>query len=78
MERIRRSYILSRIADKEKIEIAEKEVDQRIALMAEQHRMTPERLRAELEKRNSIEGLRSDIRADKTLDFLLAEAKVKT
>ena len=78
VERIRRSYILSRIADKEKIEIAEKEVDQRIALMAEQHRMTPERLRAELEKRNSIEGLRSDIRADKTLDFLLAEAKVKT
>ena len=45
----------------------------------EQRRILPvvERLRAEIEKRNGLEGLKSDIRSDKTLARLLEHAKIK-
>jgi trigger factor len=74
--RIKLSYVLSRIADEEKIEVDESEVDQRIVEMAGRYRMTPEKLRAEIDKRNSLERLRSDIRSDKTMDVLLGAAKL--
>jgi len=76
-ERVKLSYILSRIADEEKINTSDGEVSERIKAMALQYRMTPERLTADLEKANGIERLKSDLRGEKTLDFLLENAKIK-
>ena len=76
-ERVRSSYILSRIADEEGIKVEDSEVEARIAEMAQRYGMPPEKFRAEMEKRNSLEGLRSEIRADKTLEFLYENAKIK-
>lgn len=76
-ERVKVSYILSRIADEEKIEVAEAEMDERVEAMAKDYGMTPEKMRAELEKRNGMEALKSDLRAEKTLDTILASARVK-
>jgi trigger factor len=78
VERVKLAYVLTRIAEEEQIGVADEEVEERIRLMAQELRMPPERLRAEIEKRNGIEKLRSDIRADKTLDRLLENAVVKT
>ena len=55
----------------------EEEVAQRLEQMAQRLGMTADQLRAQLEKRNGIEGLKGEIRAEKTLDFLLEHAKVK-
>jgi FKBP-type peptidyl-prolyl cis-trans isomerase (trigger factor) len=77
MEKVRLSYILSRIADEEKINTSDNEVTERIKAMAPRYGMTPERLTADLEKANGIERLKSDLRAEKTLDFILANAKIK-
>lgn len=76
-ERVKLSYILGRIADEQDIKVADAEVDRRVEMLAPRYRMTVERLRAELEKRDGMDGLRDDIRAEKTLDFLLENAKIK-
>jgi trigger factor len=76
-ERVQLTYILSRIADKESITVADEELDQRLETMAAGYGMTSDKLKSELEKRNALERLQSDIRDEKTLDFLLENAKVK-
>jgi trigger factor len=77
LERVKTSYILSRIAEEEKIGVNDDEVSGRVTALAARYEMQPERLRAELEKRNSMEGLKSDIKAEKTLEFLRVNAKIK-
>jgi len=76
-ERVKLAYILSRIADEEGISVEDDEVESRIGKLAEYYRMPVEQFRAELEKRDGVENLRSDIRSEKTLDFLMENAKIK-
>lgn len=76
-ERVKLSYILARIAEEEGIEVSEGEVTGRIEALARHYGLSPARFRAEMEKRSGLERLRSDIRADKTMDFLLENAKIK-
>ena len=76
-ERVKLSYILTRIGDAEDITVADAEVDERINELASQYWMPPERFRAELEKRNSIDNVRGELRADKTMQFLLEHARIK-
>jgi len=77
MDRVKLSYILSRIAEEEHVTVSPAEVDERIAATAPSQGMTPEKFRAELEKNHRIEALESDIRADKTMDFILEHARTK-
>jgi len=74
-ERVKLSYILSGIADEEKITVQDTEVDGRIEMMAGRYGMSAERFRAEMEKRDGVAKLKNDMRAEKTLDFLLKNAK---
>ena len=76
-DRVKLSHILNRIAEAEHLEASEEEVNERIETMARGYQMSPERLRSEIEKHNGIEGLRSDIRCDKALDFVLENARIK-
>jgi trigger factor len=77
-ERVRISYILSRIADEERIQVEDRALDERIEALARQAGMPAQRLRAELEKRNGLEGLRSDLRAEQTLEFILEQARIRS
>ena len=76
-DRVRLRYILSRIAEEEKVQVAEAEVDRRLQAMAEQYRLPVTQLRADLEKRHGLEALTADIRNEKALEQLVAEAKAK-
>jgi trigger factor len=76
--RLRSSFILDAIAEQEKIAVETSEINQRIAELAQRNRVTPERLRAQLEERNGLDDLTEQIRVGKTVDFLLANAKVET
>jgi len=77
VERVKLSYILSRIADEEKINVEESEIDAHVESMAKRYGVSSERLRVDLEKANGMERLRSDIRAERTSSFLLENAKIK-
>jgi trigger factor len=76
-DRIRVRYILARIAEEEKIEVTEAEIDARLQELSQRHRMPVEELRANIEKRHGIETLRADIRAEKALDLVVADAKTR-
>ncbi|MCK4275151.1 MAG: trigger factor, partial [Phycisphaerae bacterium] len=71
------SFILSKIAEENKIEIGPEEVNSRIAEMARQYNRRPERLRAELSQDGTLSQVESAIREEKALDKLLEQAKVK-
>lgn len=75
-DRVKLDYILGRIADEEKILVEDADVEKRIGEMAAQYGLPPQRLKADLEKRNTLDGLRHSIRMGKVLDTLLAAAVV--
>jgi trigger factor len=68
-------YILGSIAEKEGIQLTDAEVAQKIETLSVDFRMKPEQLRAQIEKNGRMELLRSQIRDEKTMQFLLDEAK---
>jgi len=72
---LRIRYVLGRIAELEKITLTDEEVDQKIAELSVDFRMKPEQLRAQIEKNERMDTLRSQIRDEKTLRYLLDEAK---
>jgi len=72
---LRLRYILGRIAEQEGIALTDDEVTQKLATLATEFRMKPEQLRAQIEKNERMDLLRSQIRDEKTLRFLLDEAK---
>ncbi len=76
-DRLRMDYILTRIADEEKVTVEDAEVEQRIGEMAMRYGMPPQRLRADLEKRDALDSLRRSLRLDKTLDLLHGAAAIQ-
>lgn len=77
LDRVKLGYILARIAEEEKVELAETEVDERIASMSAQFGMEPAALRDALEKRNGLEGLRAEMREEKAMAVLMEHAKIQ-
>ncbi len=75
-EKVKVGYILHRIAEEEKIVVEDAEVDQFLETMAARYRMPVAELRKELEAKQEMASIRHQVRIDKTLDFLLANAKI--
>jgi trigger factor len=76
-DRLRTSFILDAIAQTEKIQVEETEVEQRIVQLAQRARTTPDRLKAQLAEKGGLDEIEEQILVGKTLDFLLAHAKVE-
>lgn len=77
-ERLKTSFILDNIALAEKITVTEAEMEERIANMAARYRVTPDKLKAQLDERGGLGEVEEQILVGKTLDFLIASAKVET
>lgn len=75
-DRVKMNYILNRIADEKGITVGDGDVDARVAEMAARYNMPPQRVKAELEKRDALRSMRVNLRMEKTLDALLADAAV--
>jgi trigger factor len=69
--------IYEHIADKEKIFATEEDVERRIEALAQARQVTPARLREYIQQQNLLAQLRSQIREEKTVEFLLNEAKLE-
>jgi trigger factor len=76
-ERVKLDYILRRIADAEQVSVSETELEQHIGRMADRYGIPRERLRAALEQREALDGIRQGLRADKTLDVVLQAAAIE-
>jgi len=75
-ERLRASFILGAIARTEGIKVAEQEVEERIGQLARRYRVTSAKLKAQLTERGGLDEIEEQLLVSKTLDFLLANAKV--
>jgi trigger factor len=79
-DRVKGTIILNAIADAEKIEITDPEVEEEITRIAERAKVTPaEAKRALLRQEESLEGLKLKMKEEKALNqvFSLAEFKVE-
>jgi trigger factor len=67
---VKSSLLLERLADLEKIEVGEDEVNHEVDALAQQTKQTPEAVRARLTQDGGLDRIRTRIRSEKTLDFL--------
>ena len=77
IHRLRTKFILSRIAENEKIEVTREDVAQRVRQEAMRYNISPEKMRRELEEHDGLNALAEQILLGKTLDFLKANVSVK-
>ena len=73
---VRGTLILDRIADAEKIEISEEDVDGAVRELAEAAQEPPAALKTRLTRENGLDRLKSNIRRQKALDLIYHSAKI--
>jgi len=74
LQDVKAALILDRIAEAEKIEVAEEEVNQEIEALASQSKQSAEAIRARLTRDGALDRIRNRIRNEKTLDFLYRQS----
>jgi len=70
LQDVKSSLLLERVADLEKIEVGEDELNQELESLARQTKQTPEAVRARLTQDGGLDRIRNRIRSEKTLNFL--------
>jgi trigger factor len=67
---VKSSLLLERIADLEKIQVSDEEVNREVEALAKQSKQTSEAVHARLTQDGGLDRIRMRIRSEKTLDFL--------
>jgi len=70
VQEVKASLLLDRIADLEKVEVSDEEIDHEIEALALQTKQTSEAVRARLTRDGALDRIRNRIRNEKTLNFL--------
>jgi trigger factor len=76
LEEVRGQLLLEAVADAEKIEVTEPELDERVAELAAQRGKPPGKVKAEMERDGSLDSLRWRLRQDKALDRVVSRATI--
>jgi trigger factor len=74
---VRGSFILDRIAEAEKIEGTDEELDREIGQLAERSGTAADVLKARLTKEGSLDSIREQVRNRKALDLVIASADTR-
>jgi trigger factor len=74
LQEVKASLLLDKIAEEEKIEVSDEEVNAEIDALATQSKQTPEEIRARLTRDGALDRIRNRIRSEKTLDFLYRQS----
>jgi trigger factor len=74
LQEVKASLLLDKIAEEEKIEVSDEEIDREIDALATQSKQTPEAIRARLTRDGALDRIRNRIRSEKTLDFLYRQS----
>ena len=77
VSRVKSSFILEEIAEQENIQVEQKDLDRRIAEIAQRSGKSEDEIRQYLDRQNLIPGLKAELRERKVIEFLLSEAKVE-
>jgi trigger factor len=74
-ENIRWNLLFHRLAEQEKIEVSAEDTEKMIKRFAEAYKITPEQAQKTLREAGRVESFRESILEEKTLDYLLSQAK---
>ena len=77
-ERLKGTFILTRIADAEKIQVTERDLQQRVAMLAAQYGMGMDKMFKELRKHDALHEIQEELLTGKALDFLVSHASVRS
>ena len=76
-ERLKANFILTKIAEQEKIDVGDAELKDRVRQLANQYRTTFEKMKAELDEKRAIGQVREEVLIGKVLDFLTSNANIE-
>ena len=76
-ERVKASFVFQKIATQEGIRVQPEEVNARIYALSQQYQMTPDKFAKELEKRDGISEIWSQLLNEKVIDFLQQNARIE-
>jgi trigger factor len=74
LREVKASLLLDKIAEEERIEVSDAEIDREIEALARQSKQTTEAIRARLTRDGALDRIRNRIRNEKTLDFLYRQS----
>jgi len=74
LQEVKASLLLEKIADEEKIEVGDEEIDREIEALAKQTNQTANDIRARLTRDGALDRIRNRIRNEKALDFLYRQS----
>ncbi|MEK7857190.1 MAG: trigger factor, partial [Acidobacteriota bacterium] len=73
---VRGAMLLEKVAEAEKVEVSDREVEEEITKLAEHYRTTAEEIRESLEKQGGTGTIQNNLRTRKSIEALVAKAKV--
>jgi trigger factor len=76
IEEVRGQLLLEALADREKIEVSDADVDAKVVELSEQRGKPPGKLKAEMNRDGSLDSLRWRLRQEKALDHVVARATI--
>jgi trigger factor len=76
-ERLKANFILTKIAEKEQIEVKPQELRERVQMLANQYRVKYDKMMSDLEDKKALGQVREEVLIGKVLDFLTSNANVK-
>ena len=74
LQEVKATLLLERVADEEKIEVGDDEINREIETLATQTKQTAEAIRARLTRDGALDRIRNRIRNEKALDFLYRQS----
>jgi trigger factor len=77
-ERVKVSFLLQKIAEKEDIKVSQEEILRRVQTLASVYQITPEKFLKDLQKRNGIVEIYDQVANEKVMEFLQNNAKFET
>jgi trigger factor len=76
-ERLKTNFILAKIAEKEGIEVSDQDLKERVRVLANQYRVTYDKMMSELEEKRAMGQVSEEVLIGKVLDFLTSNANVE-
>jgi trigger factor len=76
IEEVRGQLLLEALADREKLEVSDSDLEAKVVELAEQRGKPPGKLKAEMHRDGSLETLRWRLRQEKALDHVVARATI--
>ncbi len=76
---VRGAMLLDKVAEVEKIEVAEDELDEELGKLAEYYRSSKDEIRESLEKQGGgVDSIRNNLKTRKSIEAIVAQATIKT